>query len=416
MKNTFKGFYTPSKDALKSIWNDDQTLFVFDANVILNLYGYALQTRTDFFSILESIGDRVWMPYHAALEYQRNRLGVIRNEKGIFNDIDKNLKSISNIFSNDFEKLTLERRFPELFSTTKKLETEIKKSISNYKKSVSHWNKRQPDVRSHDEIRDRVNTFFDNKVGERPVNQDWLDSLYKEGAERFDKKIPPGFKDIDKSKKEEKSHFSYEGLSYEKKYGDLILWKQLIEKANGDGVNNVIFISDDIKEDWWYKIRSNGEKNIGPLAELQSEIYLESTIENFHMYDSPTFMSDAESFISIDVEESSIVDAKSSSIHRHIASGFIAKYYRDTYDSLSKLQKLSPEVISSLNTLDSETISALRNGIMHNSSLLSKINREELDGLIGDYNSNNDYKKALLDRYLVSSSEKSLSEEDSSDD
>lgn len=309
MKNTFKGFHSVEESVLQKLWKDDKTLFVFDANVLLNLYGYAIQTRGDFFKILQAVEDRLWIPYQAGLEYQRRRLSIIKNEKGVFNDIEDNLNKIQKIFKGDFEQLALKRRFPKLYENTEKLEKEINKNISNYKKSVAHWNSEQPCVRSHDSIRDEINELFSNKVGNKPEHQEWLDNLYKEGSERFSKKIPPGFKDSDKGKKKDDTHFVYDGLNYERQYGDLILWKQLIEKSQDESIENVIFITDDAKDDWWYKISSNGEKTIGPLAELQAEIYRESNINCFHMYSTSTFLEDGKSNLSVDVDDSSIIDA-----------------------------------------------------------------------------------------------------------
>jgi len=314
MKNTFKGFHSVDQESLEHLWKDEETLFVFDANVLLNLYGYAIQTRDDFFNILESIKSNIWIPYQAGLEYQRRRLTIIKNEKSIFKDIESNLEKIQNVFKGDFEQLALKRRFPKLFENTEKLEKEISKSISNYKKSVLHWNSEQPCVRSHDLIRDKINDLFDNKVGDKPENQKWLDDLYKEGEERFKNKRPPGFKDAVKARKSEDSHFFYEGLSYERQFGDLILWKQLIDKSCDVKIKNIVFITDDAKEDWWYKIDSNGKKVVGPLAELQAEIYSESNIDSFHMYSTSMFMADGESFMSVKVDESSIIDAKTSHI------------------------------------------------------------------------------------------------------
>jgi len=309
MKDAFKGFYNIDKTVLEELWKDEKTLFVFDANVLLNLYGYAKQTRDDFFSILQAVNDKLWIPYHVGLEYQRRRLSVIRNEKVVFNDIDQCLEKIQSVFKGDFEKLALKRRFPKLFDNTEKLEKEISKSISNYKKSVQHWDNEQPCVRSHDEIRERLNNFFNGKVGEKPEDQKWLDELYEEGKERFTKKIPPGFKDSGKGSSEEDKHFYNDGLYYERQYGDLILWKQLIIESKNDNIENVIFVTDDAKEDWWYQIKSNGKKTVGPLAELQSEIYRESNIRNFHMYSTSTFLEDGKSNLSVDVSESSIEDA-----------------------------------------------------------------------------------------------------------
>jgi len=309
MKGTFKAFHNVNSEELKASWISSKTIFVFDANVLLNLYGYAKQTRDDFFKLIDKLGDGVWIPYQVGLEYQRRRLEVIKNEKVVFNEIEKNLQKIQNVFEDDFEKLSLKRRFPQLFENTEKLEAEINKAISKYKKSVSHWNSEQPCVRSHDEIRGLLNDYFEGKVGEKPSNQAWLDDLYVEGSERYKNKIPPGFKDSGKSKDGEDTHFFFDGLSFERQYGDLILWKQLLEKSSPEEIENVIFVTDDSKEDWWYKIHSNGEKTIGPLAELQAEIYRKSGIKQFHMYSTSSFMEDGKANLSVVVNESSIEDA-----------------------------------------------------------------------------------------------------------
>lgn len=241
MKNVFKGYYNIEKSVLEQLWKDDKTIFVFDTNVLLNLYGYAKQTREDFFNILDAVNEKLWIPYHVGLEYQRRRLSIIRNEKVVFNDIEANLEKIQKVFKGDFEKLALKRRFPRLFENTEKLEKEINKSISNYKKSVQHWDSEQPCVRSHDSIRDKLNVFFDQKVGERPENQQWLDDLYKDGAERYKKKIPPGFKDSGKANNDDDTHFFNDGLYYERQYGDLILWRQLINKAKSESIEKCDF-------------------------------------------------------------------------------------------------------------------------------------------------------------------------------
>ncbi len=346
MKNSFKGFHNVSQQKLEQLWKDEKTLFVFDANVLLNLYGYAIQTRNDFFKILDSISNNVWISYHAGLEYQRRRLTVIKNEKSVFNEIESNLDKIQNVFKGDFEQLALRRRFPKLYENTEKLEKEINKSIASYKKSVAHWNNEQPCVRSHDSIREKINNLFESKVGDKPESQVWLDNLYKEGAERFKNKVPPGFKDAGKGKKDEDTHFYYEGLNYERQFGDLIIWKQIIKKSQEEGVKNVIFVTDDAKDDWWYKINSNGKKVVGPLAELQAEIYSESNIDSFHMYSTSMFMKDGESYMSVDVDESSIIDARTSHItplkvRLDKSQGKTLKEYLSSHDLSSvKINKL----------------------------------------------------------------------------
>ena len=63
--------------------------------------------------------------------------------------------------------------------------------------------------------------------------------IYKqcqEGEYRYKKKTPPGYKDEKK-----------DGVS---KYGDLLVWAETYTYAASNN-KNIIFVTDDIKEDWW---------------------------------------------------------------------------------------------------------------------------------------------------------------------
>ncbi|MFM5083828.1 PIN-like domain-containing protein [Aeromonas veronii] len=370
MKSIFNSFYSQSREELKSTWESEKTIFVFDANVLLNLYGYAKQTREDFFKILEKLDSKVWIPYQVGLEYQRRRLDVIRNEKTIFNDIEVSLQKIQNTFKSDFEKLALKRRFPELFESTNELEDEINKLISKYKDKVLGFNNQQPCVRSHDEIRELIDKHFDKKVGERPKSQTWLDDLYKEGGERYKNRIPPGFKDSGKGKNNDESHFIFDGLIYERQFGDFILWKQLLVKAQEENIENVVFITDDSKEDWWNHINSNGKKITGPIPELKAEIHRTSNIKQFHMYNTSSFMEDGTTYLSVVVNESSIEETGI----QHMPSSDSDRYVDDLNDT--DILHLTPndfECSNDLNIINQELIRRYENLYSKNESL-QKIN------------------------------------------
>ncbi|WP_410473794.1 PIN-like domain-containing protein [Guyparkeria sp. TX1] len=310
MRDAFKGFYTHKENTIEQKWKNENTLFVFDANVLLNLYGYAKQTQNDFFKLLNKLDEKIWIPYHVALEYQTQRLPVIKREKAIFRKVNDFLRKIEAPFEKDLPELALQTRLPELHKNTETLQKEIKTAINKYEKSVARWDEKQPCVRSHDEIRDQLDDLFESKIGPKPKNQDWLDELYSEGKHRYESKTPPGFEDQNKDKSES-PHFTYDGLFYEKKYGDLIVWKQIIDKAQSSHIKNLIFVSDDSKEDWWYILNSRGKKTIGPHADLQSEIYRETEIDVFHMYNTSEFLEKGKEILEISVHESSIQDASS---------------------------------------------------------------------------------------------------------
>ncbi|WP_449349178.1 PIN-like domain-containing protein [Streptomyces shaanxiensis] len=48
-----------------------------DANVLLNLYRYTEQARTDLLGALGALGDRLWVPHQVVDEFWRNRESVI---------------------------------------------------------------------------------------------------------------------------------------------------------------------------------------------------------------------------------------------------------------------------------------------------------------------------------------------------
>ncbi|EHH1109122.1 hypothetical protein J7H87_002281 [Vibrio parahaemolyticus] len=310
MKSTFKNFYNLTDSEVSEVWNSEDTLVVFDTNVFLNLYGYTEQTRADFFKVLDGIKKNLWIPYHVGLEYQLQRLSVISAEKKVFSKIDANLGKLTNVFKSDFAELSLNNKFPKLHEKTIKLEKDIKKLISDYKRSAEHWNKEQACVRSHDAVRAKLNDYFDGRVGSRPHTQEYLNSIYEEGKERYENQIPPGFYDSVKEKRSRPEFYS-DGLRYERKYGDLIIWKQIIDRAKDNDIKNVIFVTDDKKPDWWFEINSNGTKTIGPQAELQAEIYREAGINKFHMYDTSTFLSDGTRLLSIEIDSGSLDDIES---------------------------------------------------------------------------------------------------------
>ncbi|ENP8447198.1 hypothetical protein ACEI28_003373 [Vibrio alginolyticus] len=311
MRTIFKNFHNPSETEISEIWKSQNTLIAFDTNVFLNLYSYTKQTREDFFKVLDKVKGQIWIPYHVGLEYQRRRLNVVSTEKAVFGKIEKNLDKIGSVFKKDFNDLALKRRFPDLQSQTEKLEKDINKLIEKYKTSVKEWDKQQACVRSHDEIRNQLNHYFDERVGPEPESQEDLDNIFAEGKQRFENKIPPGFEDSSKEYQDD-AVFYNQGLKYERQYGDLLIWLQLIEKAKDESIHNVIFVTDDKKPDWWFSIQSNGKKIVGPLAELQAEIYKKSNINKFHMYDTPTFMQDGTSELKVNIDKRSIQDAESS--------------------------------------------------------------------------------------------------------
>ena len=309
MKEKFKSFYQLNNEELKAVWSNKDTIFIFDTNILLNLYQYSQETRDEFFKVLEAIEDRIWIPFHVGLEYQRRRLGIIKDEKSVFTKINKKLEDITRIVEKDFSDLNLKDRNLALFERKEKFKKDIHDLVKSFQEDVDTHDATQPSVRSEDEVRAKLDKLFLDKIGEEP-SEEFLNKIYEEGENRYSRKIPPGYKDSNKEKSPEEATFLFNGIEYQRKFGDLIIWKQIIfYSKNSDTLKNVVFITDDSKEDWWELIESRGKKVIGARPELKNEIYKEAEIENFKMYHTNDFLTDAEKYYDISIDENAIDEA-----------------------------------------------------------------------------------------------------------
>lgn len=277
MKNLFPGHFKDSENTLKNIW--EECIFAFDANILLNLYRYSDTTRSEFLKILKRLNGRIWLPNRAAEEYLNNRLSVIDQQEKSYDttisSIDKLRKSLSNARQHPFV-------CDETLDKAKKLFDDLCNELTENQKTHTK--------RIHDDsIKISISELFEEQVGS-PYDKQKLEDIIKDGEARYKQKIPPGFKDASKQKDSD--------IFLEKcqKYGDLIVWYQVIEKSKETN-KDVILVTDDKKEDWWQ--RFNG-KTIGPHPDLVKE-FQEKTSKKFYMYQADRFLELARTNLNEDI-------------------------------------------------------------------------------------------------------------------
>lgn len=306
MKEKFLGFYSLDEGELGSIWRDKNTLFIFDTNCLLNLYRCEEKTQNDIFSVMEIISERIWIPFQVGLEYQRNRKEVISDGLSSLNDFINSLQEIPSAVLKSFSKNKFKKNlYQPLSNELEILKEKIESSISDYIESnirvrVQHKTK----ICENDFIRARIDGIIKNKVGE-PFTQDEINDFNKEGECRYLNNVPPGFHD---AKDKKGKFFTFSNVIYKNEFGDLYLWKEIIKKAKDESVDNVIFICDDFKPDWWFIL--NG-KTHGALEALTTEILTESNIKKFKMISQSTFLYEARKYLhDVKLEESSLKEVK----------------------------------------------------------------------------------------------------------
>lgn len=267
MKDKFSEYYKLSEKELKKHWEKD--IFCFDANVLLNLYRYSPSTREAFFNLLEKVKGRIWITYQAAFEYQKNRLVVINAQREAYKDIRETLTKKKGEIE---AKLNSFKKHPYLQTT--ELKRQIESAFDSIGRDLDNLENKHPDYLDNDPVWEKLSVLLEGKVGDDFAKEE-LEKLYRDGKKRYDEKVPPGYMDI-----KEKQNEGNRSL-----YGDIIVWKQVIEKAKAvDG--SIILITDDLKEDWWYKFKG---KTISPRPELIKE-FQEETAKRINIYQADKFL------------------------------------------------------------------------------------------------------------------------------
>lgn len=232
-------------------------LLIFDTSSLLDLYRHPIINSKRILDYLKEYNDRIWIPARVKEEFYRNK-----NVKNI--NMYKKFKE-----STKKETLKLEQKLlrhineysKSRFSNLEVLEDEIKNKFAEICGKIEEYNEL---LKSESEIYKKfilndVDNFLNillngEKVG-KPINTVELINIIKEGELRYKYKIAPGYED-DKAKV---------GID---KFGDLIIWKEIIAKSQISKEKNIFFITSDSKPDW-FKRDNNGKNK--PCKELIDE-------------------------------------------------------------------------------------------------------------------------------------------------
>lgn len=303
MKTSFSGYYPPSTEQYEQLWKE--AVIVLDTNVLLNLYRLPTTARDELLGVLELLKERLWIPHQVALEFQRRRLTVIASERKATEDALSATSELVDDIKAKVEGLQIDKR--GLGIESQPLLAELEKANNQLLEAIKATHNAQLDISASDPVRQRLDELLENRVGTGPASQAELDELISGGEDRFKEKIPPGFADVDKEKNPNEATFIFDHNKYQRKFGDLILWRQLIQHVKNSQIKTVLLITADRKEDWWW--REQG-KTVGPHPELIREIFRDGGVDLFWMYSSVQFVEHANKYSTASVSNESVAEIK----------------------------------------------------------------------------------------------------------
>jgi len=266
MRKQLAGYYSLEQEDINNLW--DNGLIILDTNVLLNFYRFSKTTSDELLRTIRKFEGQLWIPNQVKLEFQKNRIDVITKQRESYGNLVKDIMKCQEALENKIKEYS---RHP--FIDVKKIQKSFQKSFLNIQNELSNLEKKHPNYFENDPILEELTRIFDNRIGEK-YSESRLVEIYEEGGKRFDSKIPPGYKDREKSKKGANEQF-----------GDLVLWYQIIDKAKSSN-KPVLLVIDDEKEDWWFT--KKGHRS-GPRPELIEEIQTKANVI-FYMYNSDRFL------------------------------------------------------------------------------------------------------------------------------
>jgi predicted nucleic acid-binding protein len=355
MRDLFSWRLKPSEEDFTDLWKG--ATFVFDTNFLLDLYRVSHSTAQDFFNILECLEEKIWLPYQVASEFLDRREETIKSESKSFQKALESLKKwkdeqlsfqhLKGLLGGAGRVVSSEVGF--LFEQQDTYKAVIEEVENCFRDKIEELAKINSSLNSEEDyILEKILLLFDGKVG-NPYSASTLQELYKEGEERYKHKKPPGFMDA-KDK---------EG---ERKYGDFILWKQILDFATTKSCS-IVLVTGEKKEDWW--IKKEGAI-ISPHLELRRE-FQGQVNQLFWMYPTQRFLEIAREQLEIEVSPRSIKETNVVA-EAEAAEAAEEKSYEDISQALQQLQaaRISEDLLKAFRTptISEDMFKALRTSLI----------------------------------------------------
>lgn len=281
MKNTFPQYFSLKPEEFDELW--ENALIVPDTNILLHLLRYGETTRKQVIDTLEALQPRVWIPYRVGKEFLRRWRDVDSENRKAYGKLKNGIEAKGRELCGLFDQFS---RHQVINSEEEK--RKIESFIGGLCNSLENSEKMHPSISDSEKIVEEISEIIGDMVGREP-NEEVLAGWIDEAAKRYDEKTPPGYMDAQK-----------EGVE---KYGDYFVWREVLEKAKAEECH-VVFLSDDRKEDWVYKVSG---KDVGPRTELVEEFY-KYTGKRFHSYSLVSFLEHSKRYVDVAVSDQALAE------------------------------------------------------------------------------------------------------------
>ncbi|MDQ3726309.1 MAG: PIN-like domain-containing protein [Actinomycetota bacterium] len=262
MRDLFPGWVPPDEKTLGQYWNE--ATFAVDTSVLLDLYRFSEETRKGLLKALRSFEERLWIPHQVALEFHRNRFGVLLDQREAEGKLLQELDEIQAELDKQLSQRLRGAGRRDLAPLREAIESAFDELRLKLQEAEKEHTKGLGESMQEDPIYDEVVTLCEGRVG-KAFDEESHAEVIADAKDRFKDEVPPGYLDAEK----DEAH----------RYGDVILWHQLCKKAS-ETKRPVVLVADDQKTDWVWEERG---KALGSRPELVAEMKRRAGV-GFHLY------------------------------------------------------------------------------------------------------------------------------------
>lgn len=255
----------------------DNLIIIPDTNILLYLYKCSFNTSQNIIDLLGKVKEKTIIPSRVYKEYLAHKDEEQAKIDRKYDTFTKDLKKQVNELKDKINGSISESRkydFPDCDA----LETGIGTFLSKISLAITAYENSLSSEKQNKSIQianvEQLIQYWSNqgKINPEPTIVQLMEYV-KEGEFRFRYKMPPGYKDEDEKDKEVKKDSkkdNFEGRI--RKYGDFFVWKEILKVGKERENEYLIFLTNDVKEDWWVlRGEQNNKEPVCMREELRKE-------------------------------------------------------------------------------------------------------------------------------------------------
>ena len=240
---------------------------VLDTNVLLALYKLSATAREDALRAIESSADRLWLPHQVGVEFYRNHAAHRDMRSKAYQDAIKQTAQFERLATKDLGTGTTHE------DLRKNVARVVREAVSGIDVEIQKLRDADAAITTSetDDVLERVEATFAGRVAAAPAPATIRTRTEEFTAWRMPGHVPPGFQDRGKT-------------GTVRTAGDYLIWAEILEHAAANHLD-ILFVTEDGKDDWWEK--SDGGRR--PHRDLVLE-FQHATGRNYHQVGMEAFV------------------------------------------------------------------------------------------------------------------------------